>query len=270
MTTPSTPPPISRLALALLSTSGDVTMYTPQYGSQQPSYAPVPHGYIPTNFSSRINQDEEVKLADSSAERDLIDSLAEVYSIIRTLDGLEKAYQKDALPENEYTEMCSKMIKQYQSILSDKNVEREFRDLDSFMREWDITCPRAAETLRAGLPRTETYAPQASQANVAPVAAAGPSAGLIMTATENFITFLDALKLNYVSKSTLHPLLSDVIQSVNKVTDKDFEHRGKIIQWLITLNQMRTTEELSEEQAGDLAFDMEQAYNGFKSIIAQH
>jgi len=65
----------------------------------------------------------------------------------------------------------------------------------------------------------------------------------------------------------LHPLLTDVIQSVNKVTDQDFEHRGKIIQWLITLNQMKTAEELSEEQARDLAFDMEQAYNGFKAII---
>lgn len=129
-----------------------------------------------------------------------------------------------------------------------------------------IQCPRAAETLRAGLPRTEVYAPQASAPSAAP--AAGPSGSLILAATENFITFLDALKLNYVSKSTLHPLLSDVIQTVNKVTDKDFEHRGKIIQWLITLNQMRTTEELSEEQAGDLAFDMEQAYNGFKSIIS--
>lgn len=129
-----------------------------------------------------------------------------------------------------------------------------------------IQCPRAAETLRAGLPRTETYAPTAS--TTAPPPMAGPSGSLILAATENFITFLDALKLNYVSKSTLHPLLSDVIQSVNKVTDKDFEHRGKIIQWLITLNQMRTTEELSEEQAGDLAFDMEQAYNGFKSIIS--
>ena len=136
------------------------------------------------------------------------------------------------------------------------------------MREWDIQCPRAAETLRAGLPRTEVYAPGASTNAPAPVAVAGPAGSLILAATENFITFLDALKLNYVSKSTLHPLLSDVIQSVNKVTDKDFEHRGKIIQWLITLNQMRTTEELSEEQAGDLAFDMEQAYNGFKSIIS--
>jgi len=209
-----------------------------------------------------------MRLADSATERDLIDSLAEVYSIIRTLDGLEKAYQKDALPEREYTDMCSKMLKQYQSILSDKNVQREFGDLDSFMKEWDIECPRAAETLRAGLPRTEVYAPQASLAPAPQSSVAGPSGSLVMAATENFITFLDALKLNYITKSALHPLLSDVIQSVNKVTDKDFEHRGKIIQWLITLNQMRTTEELSEEQAGDLAFDMEQAYNGFKSVIA--
>lgn len=253
-------------------------MYGPQL-----SYAPTPYTYIPS--TTRVNLDEEVKLADSATERDLIDSLAEIYSIIRTLDGLEKAYQKDALRENEYTEMCTKMIKQYQSILSDKSVEREFGSLEGFMREWDvctafdiivwrilladgekIQCPRAAETLRAGLPRTEVYV---QQGNVPPTKPpAGPPGSLILAATENFITFLDALKLNLVSKSTLHPLLSDVIQSVNKVTDTDFEHRGKIIQWLITLNQMRTTEELSEEQAGDLAFDMEQAYNGFKSIIS--
>ena len=95
----------------------------------------------------------------------------------------------------------------------------------------------------------------------------GTSGALILAATENFITFLDALRLNLVSKSSLHPLLTDVIQSVNKVTDQDFEHRGKIIQWLITLNQMKTSEELSDEQARDLAFDMEQAYNGFKAVI---
>lgn len=90
---------------------------------------------------------------------------------------------------------------------------------------------------------------------------------MILTATENFITFLDALKLNMVSKDALHPLLSEVIQSVNKVTDVDFENRGKIIQWLITLNQMRATEELGEDQARELAFDIEQAYLGFKATL---
>lgn len=90
---------------------------------------------------------------------------------------------------------------------------------------------------------------------------------MILAATENFITFLDALKLNMVSKDSLHPLLSEVIQSVNKVTDQDFENRGKIIQWLITLNQMRATEELTENQARELAFDMEQAYRSWKSTL---
>lgn len=128
-----------------------------------------------------------------------------------------------------------------------------------------IECPRAKERLRVGLTADEVHAPR----NAVPgsTAVSGASGSLILAATENFITFLDALRLNMSSKSALHPLLSDVIQSVNKVTDQDFEHRGKIIQWLITLNQMKTSEELSDEQAREIAFDMEQAYSGFKSTI---
>jgi ESCRT-I complex subunit VPS28 len=95
----------------------------------------------------------------------------------------------------------------------------------------------------------------------------GASTSLIVTATENFITFIDALRINMTSKDVLHPLLGDVIQSVNNVTNEDFANRGKIIQWLITLNQMRTTEELSPEQVRELTFDMDQAYNGFKAAI---
>jgi ESCRT-I complex subunit VPS28 len=239
------------------------------YAAQPPrpsAYAPTPYSYTPnTSFSAQINLDEEVKLFDSSTERDLIDSLAEIYSIIRTLDGLEKAYIKDALPENEYSDMCSKMLKQYRSILSDETVLREFVDLDTFTRKWDIECPRAKERLKVGITSDEVLT-RHTNAPI-PVQPQGASGSLILLATENFITFLDALRLNMVSKSALHPLLSDVIQSVNKVTDQDFENRGKIIQWLITLNQMKTSEELNDDQAHDLAFDMEQAYNGFKSII---
>ena len=45
--------------------------------------------------------------------------------------------------------------------------------------------------------------------------------------------------MNMLSKDTLHPILVETIQAVNKVTDRDFENKGKIVQWLITLNQMR-------------------------------
>lgn len=135
-----------------------------------------------------------------------------------------------------------------------------------------MECPRATERLRIGLPATVEQAshgahtPSGGLSNNS--SAGGASGSLILTATENFITFLDALKLNMVSKDALHPLLSEVIQSVNKVTDRDFESRGKIIQWLITLNQMRATEELSDDQARELSFDIEQAYQGFKATLS--
>lgn len=98
-------------------------------------------------------------------------------------------------------------------------------------------------------------------------ASSAPGGALILEATQEFITFLDAVKLGLLSKDQLHPLLSDVIQSVNKVTDRDFENRGKIVQWLITLNQMKATDELSEQQAREIELDIQQAYQGFKSTL---
>lgn len=259
------------------------------------SYAPTPYTYAYTPTTPHLNPDEEVKPYTTSTERDLLDQLAELYSIIRTLDSLEKAFQKDALPAHEYEGLARKMIQQYTSILSDDGVEREFGGLEAFMRAWGIECPRAAETLRAGLPRTEVLrVPQGQQSQQSnhhhhqqqqqsiqqglqqqqsqslqqhTVPLAGASGALILTATENFITFLDALKLKLTTKSALHPLLAEVIQSVNKVTDKDFEYRGKIISWLIRLNQMRANEELGDDEVDELAWDMERAYNGFKGII---
>jgi ESCRT-I complex subunit VPS28 len=111
-------------------------------------------------LSARINLDEEVKLADSAAERDLVDSLAEIYSIIRTLDGLEKAYIKDALPETEYSELCSKLLKQYKSILSDESVATEFVDLDTFCRSWDVWALVAKVWQQLTLPRSNAQEPE--------------------------------------------------------------------------------------------------------------
>jgi ESCRT-I complex subunit VPS28 len=81
---------------------------------------------------------QEVKLADTRAERDLQDSLAEIFSIIVTIDAVEKAYLKDAIPESEYTEICDRLLKQYKAILTDDAVAKEFVDLETFKNEWDV------------------------------------------------------------------------------------------------------------------------------------
>ncbi|KAL8722690.1 MAG: hypothetical protein Q9225_000857 [Loekoesia sp. 1 TL-2023] len=237
---------------------------------RQLPYAPTPYSYLPNPaLTATINLDEEVKLSTTAAERDLYDSLAEIYSIIVTLDGLEKAYIRDSILENEYTELCSRLLNQYKSILKDETVSREYVDLETFKSKWDIECPRATERLRVNLPATiaEPSATHAGPSNTASQSRSSATGSQILLATENFITFLDALRLNMFSKDSLHPLLSEVIQSVNQVTTADFENRGKIISWLIRLNGMKATEELGEEEARQLMFDMEGAYAGFKATL---
>ncbi len=85
---------------------------------------------------------QEVKLADTRAERDLQDSLAEIFSIIVTIDELEKAFLKDTIPEGDYTEICERSLKQYKSILADETVARAFGGLEEFKAEWDVRMPR--------------------------------------------------------------------------------------------------------------------------------
>lgn len=229
-----------------------------------------------------LTEGQDVKLANNSAERDLYESLAEIYSIIITLDALERAYLKDSIIESEYTETCSRLLKQYKSNLADETVARAFGDLERFKAEWGVCSyralraeshmlnlqqmevPRATERLKIGIPAT-VEAPSHRSASQAPGSGAG--ATHIVAASENFITLLDAIKMNMLSKDTLHPILVEIIQAVNRVTDQDFENKGKIVQWLITLNQMRAAEDLSSEQARELQFDMNLAYDGFKSIL---
>lgn len=55
-----------------------------------------------------------------------------------TLDGLEKAYVKDSVPEAEYTELCSRLLKQYKGNLSDERVSKAFVDLETFKKAWDV------------------------------------------------------------------------------------------------------------------------------------
>lgn len=134
-----------------------------------------------------------------------------------------------------------------------------------------LEVPKATERLRIGLPATVETAPASHRPLSTAAASERPTNSLAAThlvaASENFITLFDAIRMHMLSKDTLHPILVEIIQAVNKVTDRDFENKGKIVQWLITLNQMRAAEELGPEQARELQFDLNAAYDGFKGTL---
>jgi ESCRT-I complex subunit VPS28 len=125
-----------------------------------------------------------------------------------------------------------------------------------------LECPRARERIRIGLPLTVEQSSRKHQSQGVEAA----NAGLVVAATETFITFLDALHIGMCEKDVLHPLLEDIIHAADQVS-KDFEGRAKIVQWLITLHQMKASEKLTDEQVRECQFDINTAYKGFKAKL---
>lgn len=81
---------------------------------------------------------------------------------------------------------------------------------------------------------------------------------------------MDSLKLNLIAVDQIHPLLSDLMQSLNKVSLMGtFEGKSRIKEWLIILNKMKANDELGEDQVRQLLFDLENAHTSFYRCLSE-
>ena len=78
---------------------------------------------------------------------------------------------------------------------------------------------------------------------------------------------MDALKLNYNAKDQLHPLLAELLISINRVTRDDFENRSKLIDWIVRINKLSIGDTLTETQIRELLFDLELAYKSIYALL---
>ncbi|KAG5339342.1 hypothetical protein C0989_004672 [Termitomyces sp. Mn162] len=122
---------------------------------------------------------------------------------------------------------------------------------DVFMK---MDHPAALHRLKVGVPATVEHSSEA-----------GPETGKwVAETTQNFITFMDALKLQLRAKDQLHPILQELVTGYARFKgSKDWEGRSRMVSWLITLNSMKASEEITEEQSRQLLFDVDHAYAEF-------
>ena len=102
---------------------------------------------------------QEIKAYDGTSERDQLEDLADLYSIIRTTNSLEVAFSRDAVSLNEYNELCTRLISQYktteQALVSSGSIENG----DSFFKNYASNYQRAYERLvKTGVPATVIHA----------------------------------------------------------------------------------------------------------------
>ncbi|CAK9786541.1 ESCRT-1 complex, Vps28 subunit [Cutaneotrichosporon oleaginosum] len=200
-----------------------------------------------------MNLDEEVRLYTTNAERERTENLATLYSIIVSLDLLERAYVRDSVTSKDYAPACTRLLAQYKSLM--KLVGEEIGGVETFMKRYRMDHPAALHRLTVGVPATVEHSADENT---------GDSAKNVAEATQAFITFMDALKLNLRAKDQLHPLLTEVMAGYAKFkASAEWEGRAKIIHWLITLNAMQAADEITEEQSRQMLFDIENAYNEF-------
>lgn len=251
------------------------------------SYAPTTQRNPSFNkvANSSINLDQQVLLYSSIEEREVYESLSEIYSIITVLDFIEKSYLKDTLDPEQYTSTVNRLLAQYNTLLKSPLTQKQFQSLDHFKKVYNLNCPAAISRLEIGIPATIEHSVSSSvtasssipQPTINTNTNANNSSNNIKTnispkavaeATGNFITCMDALKLNYKAKDQLHPLLSDLITSITKInSNADFQGRGKLIEWLIKINKMNINDELNEEDTRQLLFDLDYAYKGFYTML---
>lgn len=85
--------------------------------------------------------------------------------------------------------------------------------------------PAALHRLTVGVPATVEHSADDSS---------GDNAKNVAEATQAFITFMDALKLNLRAKDQLHPLLTEVMAGYAKFkASAEWEGRAKIIHWCV-------------------------------------
>ncbi|KAJ2860441.1 Vacuolar protein-sorting-associated protein 28 [Coemansia aciculifera] len=203
---------------------------------------------------------DEIKLYNTSAEREVYENKAALYAIVMSLEHLERAFAHDSISATEYTAECNKLLLQCKTVSQMVNNP----DLTKFTQQYRLSCSAALRRLEVGVPSTIEHGTASGLT--------GNNAKLVAKTVQDFITTMDALSMNMTSVDKLHPLLTDLLQSVNAASflPPDYRWKASFRDWLIRLNKMKASDELDEEQARQLLFEVEQAYSDFKNILESH
>ncbi|KAL5730056.1 hypothetical protein ACHQM5_002929 [Ranunculus cassubicifolius] len=204
----------------------------------------------------------EVKLYNDKREREMYDNFADLFAIIKTTEKLEKAYVRDVVSSAEYEPECLKLIAQFKTLTS--TVRDTVPSVERFVDTYKMDCPAAINRLvTSGVPATVEHRAAVSSSN-------NTSAATVAECVQHFITAMDTLKLNMIAVDQVHPVLSDLLASLNKlnILPAEFEGRTKMVEWIGKLAKMGAADELTEQQARQLHFDLDSSYNLFMAAIS--
>lgn len=213
----------------------------------------------PPSYSSVADSTKEVKLWKGSKERQKYEFMAELYALIMTIQHLEKAYLRDLIKHDVYEVQCSKLLAKYKTTERSLIADGTIKDLASFIREYRMDCKAAQLRIQMGVPDRGGPSNDGSQDHTQRVA----------KATMEFITLLDALKLDTRAVDDLQPLAADLWKTLGQMGGLlgKFDEQTKVESWLKTFSSMRASDELDDDQVRQFMFDLQNCYDVFMAKL---
>ncbi|CAF1080997.1 unnamed protein product [Rotaria magnacalcarata] len=204
---------------------------------------------------NRAEMYEEVRLWKNPRERERYDNMADVFSIITTLQALEKAYIKDLVEPAEYTSNCQILLAKYSAAF--RQLEGEFPKVEDFVHKYKLDCPAAILRINEGRPITV----RDDRGNM------GKS---IAETVSLFINLMDKLKLNIRANDMLQTDVRDLLDVINRMNliPSNYTGRDKIPKWLNILTNLNAAEEITDDQARQFQMDLEICYNEFNRLLS--
>ncbi|CAI4222486.1 unnamed protein product [Auanema sp. JU1783] len=194
----------------------------------------------------------EVRLYENHSEREQMENMGELFAVLNALECLEKMFSRDHVAADEYQTECFKLLDQY------KVAMRLVRgtDVEAFATKYCLHCPAALERIREGRPITIRDDKGNLLKNIANI-------------VEVFITFFDQLKLNVRAVDELFPNLNELYTSINSMSrlPENFDGKIKIKKWHDRLSDMNASDEITDEDARQMIFELDGAYSAFIKFL---
>lgn len=125
-----------------------------------------------------------------------------------------------------------------------------------FTKKYNLDCPAALERIREDRPITIKND-------------SGNQSKVIANVVSLFITISDRLKLNLRAMDELHPDLKELYETLLTMSALSNEHNSvvKVKKWLDKLDTMSVHDELSEEEAREMIFELDSAHSEFIKVL---
>ncbi|CAJ1398585.1 unnamed protein product [Effrenium voratum] len=219
-----------------------------------PSAPPAPVEQAPTAAAAPARRPTTL----SAQERREASKPGELYSIIVASEHLESAFIRGSVSNQDYERECNLLLAQFKTLKT--GLKDKCPDIRAFASEHGLHCPLAEERLLGtGVAATALFGGTAE---------GGKESLACFKASEGFITLLDAVKLNLTAADELLPLVRDLQASIVGIPNlPPLPGLERITGWLVTLNGMRASDQITEAQSRQLALDVEQAYTSLKNWL---